>query len=259
MRKALFLIFFAISMSAYAQHTQAPKLDAASVDTVVKPQFVDKYDSLSANNLDVFFNEWVQWSKQWGASHTNAICDSLYMLFYAHYETRKDMNQPYFVLPATIEMTSSDVDSASSDTIIWRKYVPHVPSTRPVLYITPEVEMVLKCFIYGTSRHTYLANAKAKAKIWKECYEQKKPSSEYYQLIRQLEPEINGDLLNVMRKYVPWSFSESEDLFFTLPMIYKMERKPRGTTGYVRTWGSEWEELFTPNQGSVQDIGRWVE
>ncbi len=142
--------------------------DTLVFKTAVAPSFVERYDSLNEKNINLFVNEWKEWSNELKTYSADFLVNEAVSRVYAEY---KDTNQEdtcaFVVLPGYIEarVYSGSFDEneygdylSSDEEWQWeymmksskrQVYVPSCDADKEVVYMTSEIGDLLSQYIGG--------------------------------------------------------------------------------------------------------------
>jgi len=123
--------------------------------TVEQP-FLQKYDSLTTAEIDVFISDWAEWSKQRQALATNATANDICSQVLEYYADKAACDSAeYSVLAYCILVRHSSKsfrvkrDSASDSFDCDTTFViPVSCDERPVLYLTPEIDAKIDQYLH---------------------------------------------------------------------------------------------------------------
>ena len=134
----------------------------------VKADFVEKYNEVTNENLNQFFADWEQWSVTYGASKTDNNFDALFQRCFNEVRTEhlskgwsiRD-NVEYELLPSQVAVFQSNMslseiekfenpkihdDKLNSNITSVSCFVPHITSSKKVLYMTGEIRKVIYAY-----------------------------------------------------------------------------------------------------------------
>lgn len=135
----------------------------------VKADFVEKYSEITNENLNQFFADWEQWSVTYGASKIDNNFDALFQRCFNEVRTEhlskgwsiRD-NIEYELLPSQVAVFQSNMslseiekfenpkthdDKLNSNITSVSCFVPHITSSKKVLYMTDEIRNVIYAYL----------------------------------------------------------------------------------------------------------------
>lgn len=162
--KRLISILFAIALMLPAWGIDINKYKLPEV----KADFMEKYSEITNENLDQFFVDWEQWSATYGASKIDNNFDALFQRYFN--EVRAEHlakgwsigdTVNYEVLPCQIPVFQSNMSLSEMEKIENHVYndkinskitsvscfVPHITSSKKVLYMTGEIRKVIYAYL----------------------------------------------------------------------------------------------------------------
>lgn len=115
----------------------------------VPQTFTEKYSKLDNENIDVFIDDWEEWSGRVAASLEYNRFDEVVGRCLDYFEITKSPHN-YLTLPANIPVSvqKKDID-----------YTPHVKCNKPVLYVTPEIDSLIFPYLGGVNPEDYLGTS----------------------------------------------------------------------------------------------------
>ncbi len=134
----------------------------------VKADFVEKYSEITNENLDQFFADWEQWSATYGASKIDNNFDTLYQRCFNEVRAERlskgwsiGDTVDYEVLPCQVPVFQSNMSLSEMEKIENHVYndkinstitsvsffVPHITSSKKVLYMTGEIRKVIHAYL----------------------------------------------------------------------------------------------------------------
>jgi hypothetical protein len=140
--------------------------DTLEFKTAVAPSFVERYDSLNANNINSFIKEWKEWSNELGAySADSSVNEAVRRVYAEYFEVYRDDSCMFCVLPGMIEVrvysgTFDEYEFVHDGIYLsdegWEYvmkasqrlvYVPSCGTYKGVLYMTSEIGDLLSQYI----------------------------------------------------------------------------------------------------------------
>lgn len=248
---------FGEAMREETEKWQLEHKDTLAFSPVIAPKFVERYDSLTDENLRPFVADWKLWSKELRAFSNDSLINAVIGKIYSDYpEVRQGDSSALCALPSSIEVRyysgpfrDYGYDSPMDRTEEWEymmkasrriAYVPSLDTAKDIVYITPEIRRLLSVYVGG---------------VWESEEEDNGDRTRW--------KEINGDRVAELGNYIPLKEGHHGGYwhFCTMPLIFGIYFYDDGYVNDLRTTMCSGELVFVPYDTRKQkvQITDWVE